>query len=248
MKAAAAEWGQHMCRTMIRIIRSVATIGISAAVIVAMSACSTDKSTAQISTQQSYASASVSGDDERSPAPSPSINTPSHNSSSSNAATTNSTSAQEYLGSYSQLFADPILAQCMAEIMDQHVDDQLTRKAAEDLTGIGGIGVSNGFGLPDTEHPDCGIKLKNLTSLSGIEHFSNIQTISLDGLTHLSDLRPIRGLNRLMSVRLLDTAVTDYSQLDSPTRIFNLDVYISSDMPAPTIEQQRAWRINIINQ
>lgn len=136
----------------------------------------------------------------------------------------------------------------MAEIMDQHVDDQLTRKTAEDLTGIGGIGVANDYGLPDTQHPHCGIALKDLTSLSGIEHFSNIQTLDLDGLTRLQDLTPIRGLNRLMSVRLLDTAVTDYSQLDSPTRIFNLNVYISSGMPAPTIEQQRAWRINIITQ
>jgi hypothetical protein len=64
----------------------------------------------------------------------------------------------------------------------------------------------------------------------------------------LQDLTPIRGLNRLMLLRLNGTAVTDYSQLNSPTRIFNLDVYINSDQPAPTIEQQRAWRINIITQ
>lgn len=51
-----------------------------------------------------------------------------------------------------------------------------------------------------------------------------------------------------MLLRLNGTAVTDYSQLNSPTRIFNLDVYINSDQPAPTIEQQRAWRINISTQ
>ncbi|MDN6424659.1 MAG: hypothetical protein L0J71_02515, partial [Bifidobacterium crudilactis] len=67
-------------------------------------------------------------------------------------------------------------------------------------------------------------------------------------LPHVRDLTPIRGLNRLMMLRLNGTAVTDYSQLNMPKRIFNLDVYINPGQPAPTIGQQRAWRINIITQ
>ncbi|MFT8787673.1 MAG: hypothetical protein ABF806_03835 [Bifidobacterium psychraerophilum] len=228
-----------MHRRTARFLHLIAATGTAALALATMSACASSDSTAQLPTPTSSASITTTGKAESS---SPSGNT------SSNASTTDPSNAPDNLGSYRQLFADPTLAQCMAEIMDHHVDDQLTRTTAEDLTGIGGIGVANGYGLPDTQHPHCGIALKDLTSLSGIEHFSNIQTLDLDGLTRLQDLTPIRGLNRLMSVRLLDTAVTDYSQLDSPTRIFNLNVYISSGMPAPTIEQQRAWRINIITQ
>lgn len=157
------------------------------------------------------------------------------------------------LGTYRQLFAEPALAQCMSEIMGQHVDDQLTRKAAEGMTGIGGIGnitVRNGRFVPaeDTENPHCAAALQHVTSIAGIEHFTNIQTLCLDGLINLRDLTPVRGLRQLMSIRLLDTAVTDFSQLNSPTRIYNLDVFISAGMPTPTIAQQRAWRINIITQ
>lgn len=87
-----------------------------------------------------------------------------------------------------------------------------------------------------------------MTNLSGLEHFTNIQTLYLDGLAHVSDLTPIRGLNRLMMLRLNGTAVTDYSQLNMPKRIFNLDVYVNPGQPTPTITQQRAWHINAITQ
>ncbi|KFI83255.1 hypothetical protein [Bifidobacterium psychraerophilum] len=228
-----------MHRRTARFLHLIAATGTAALALATMSACASSDSTAQLPTPTSSASITTTGKAESS---SPSGNT------SSNASTTGPSNAPDNLGSYRQLFTDPTLAQCMAEIMDQHVDDQLTRTTAEDLTGIGGIGVANGYALPDTQHPYCGIALKDLTSLSGIEHFSNIQTLDLDDLEHLQDLTPIRGLNRLMLLRLNGTAVTDYSQLNSPTRIFNLDVYINSDQPAPTIEQQRAWRINIITQ
>lgn len=233
-----------MRRRTVRFLHLIAATGTAALALATMSACASTNSTAQLPTPTSSASISTTGNAESS---SPSGNT------SSNASTAGSADAQDNLGSYRQLFADPTLAQCMAEIMEQHVDDQLTRKTAEDLTGIGGIGnvtEDNGRFVPaiDTEHPHCGAALQNTTDISGIEHFANIQTISLDGLTRLRDLTPIRGLSRLMSVRLLDTAVTDYSQLDSPTRIFNLNVYASKGMPTPTIEQQQTWHINIITR
>lgn len=233
-----------MHRRTARFLHLIAATGTAALALATMSACASSDSTAQLPTPTSSASITTTGKAESSS---------SSGDTSSSASKAGPSGAPDNLGSYRQLFADPTLAQCMAEIMDQHVDDQLTRTTAEDLTGIGGIGNvtgNNGRFVPavDTEHPHCGAALQNTTDISGIEHFANIQTISLDGLTRLRDLTPIRGLNRLMSVRLLDTAVTDYSQLDSPTRIFNLNVYISGGMPAPTIEQQRAWRINIITQ
>ena len=185
---------------------------------------------------------------ETSSSPSSSTNQDVTHENTASPSTSSATHTNDNLGTYRQLFTDPTLAQCMAEVMDQHVDDQLTRKAAEGMTGIGGIGVANDSGLPDTEHPHCGIALKNVTNLSGLEHFTNIQTLYLDGLTHVSDLTALRGLNRLMMLRLNGTAVSDYSQLNMPKRIFNLDVYINPGQPTPTIAQQRAWRINIISQ
>ncbi|MFT8575970.1 MAG: hypothetical protein ABF730_09980 [Bifidobacterium aquikefiri] len=215
--------------------------GITMMLVMPAAACSSVRQATPI--EPTGSSSSTSRDTTHGEAPSPAANM-----SSTTTASPSPTGAQENLGTYRQLFADPTLAQCMAEIMGQHVDDQLTRQAAEGMTGIGGLGVANDSGLPDTEHPHCGIALKNVTSLSGLEHFTNIQTLYLDGLTHVSDLTPIRGLDRLMMLRLNGTAVTDYSQLNMPKRIFNLDVYVNPGQPTPTIAQQRAWRINIITQ
>ena len=138
------------------------------------------------------------------------------------------------LGTYYDVIKDRTLAECVASDLWAKPTDHLSKKKAESVKGFDQIGVSNSYNLPDTL-PSCGIALKHLTSLSGLEVFPNLETIYLSGLPNLSDISALRGMKRLRSVDLQGTAVRDLTPLGEVKHVRTRDdrgvsVYVTHAM------------------
>ncbi|NEG96673.1 hypothetical protein GFD17_07900 [Bifidobacterium sp. SMB2] len=159
---------------------------------------------------------------------------PSESSPSVSSPTETEKPVTDSLGTYYDVIKDRTLAECVASEMWAKPTDQLSKKKAESVTDLTVIGVLNEYNMPDTL-PSCGIALKHLTNLSGLEVFTNLKIICLDHLTNLSDISALRGMSKLAIVSLKDTAVRDLTPLGAVKHVRTRDdrgvsVYVTHAM------------------
>ncbi|MCI1636244.1 hypothetical protein [Bifidobacterium sp.] len=125
---------------------------------------------------------------------------------------------QATFGTYYQVFTNPVLAQCVAEILDAKPTDQLWLSTAYETLSLTEIGASNGYDRTNEEHPHCAGALRDSISpegldITGLEVFANLEVIDFTGMHHIPDLTPLGGLSNLMHVYLFGTQITSLEPL-----------------------------------
>lgn len=125
---------------------------------------------------------------------------------------------QATFGTYYQVFADPMLAQCVAEILDAEPTDQLWLSTAYETLSLAEIGASNGYDRTDEEHPHCAGALRHSIGpkgldITGLEVFANLEVIDFTGMRYIPDLTPLGGLSKLMHIYLFGTRITSLEPL-----------------------------------
>jgi hypothetical protein len=156
---------------------------------------------------------------------------------------------QATFGTYYQVFANPMLAQCVAEILDAEPTDQLWKSTALETLGLIEIGVSNGYDQLDREHPHCGVALRNATGpqgldITGIEVFSALEVIDFTGMRYIPDLSPLGGLHNLMRIYLFGTRITSLEALKRTQWKQKIIVNVENERVAQlTIPELAQWGI-----
>jgi Leucine-rich repeat (LRR) protein len=100
------------------------------------------------------------------------------------------------------------------------------------LTSLQGLaGVEHGRALRKLGvGPSDARGFSDLTPLAGLFH---LEELDLDGLTHVADVSPLRGLTGLRMLRIGESAVRDLTPLSGLTALERLDL---SDTPVETLE------------
>lgn len=125
---------------------------------------------------------------------------------------------QATFGTYYQVFANPMLAQCVAEILDAEATDQLWLSTAYETLSLTEIGASNGYDRTDEERPHCAGALRDSIGpegldIKGLEVFANLEVIDFTGMRYIPDLTPLGGLSKLMHIYLFDTRINSLEPL-----------------------------------